>query len=175
MKLNAYQQQATTTARYPNIGQNLNYTVLGLVGELGELLLEYRAEASSYTKCDEAGDCLWYIALTAKELGMKLSEVCHIMDIYVEGCDQLQQACVALAKDMGYNHEPVLVAVATGCSIANVWKKTERDDYGELTEKRKNALKMHLAQCLVALCIYLNDECLALESVARYNIEKLAA
>jgi NTP pyrophosphatase (non-canonical NTP hydrolase) len=42
MDLNEYQDKALDTAIYPNRGQNLLYTVLGLVGEAGEVADDFK-------------------------------------------------------------------------------------------------------------------------------------
>ena len=84
-----YENAAASTAIYPESGQSsltaLNYTVLGLCGEAGEiankvkkiyrdkggvLSLEDRAEISK-----EIGDVLWYLARASAELGYTLEEI----------------------------------------------------------------------------------------------------
>lgn len=84
-----YEDAAASTAIYPESGQAtltaLNYTVLGLCGEAGEiankvkkiyrdkdgvLSAEDRAELSK-----EIGDVLWYLARGAAELGYTLEEI----------------------------------------------------------------------------------------------------
>ena len=84
-----YEDSVASTAIYPESGQAtltaLNYTVLGLVGEAGEiankvkkiyrdkggvLSVEDRAEISK-----EIGDVLWYASRAAAELGYTLEEV----------------------------------------------------------------------------------------------------
>ena len=82
MTLNDYQQAALRTAVYPNIGNNLNYAVLGLVGECGEIANKlkkvHRDDGGVLTDerlgqlVAETGDCLWYIAMLAHELGVDL-------------------------------------------------------------------------------------------------------
>jgi len=88
MDLDAYQEQAGSTAIYPERGTGsplaLAYVALGL-GEAGEvqgkvkkilrddrgLLLPGRRE----TLIEELGDVLWYVAAMATELQVPLSEV----------------------------------------------------------------------------------------------------
>lgn len=84
-----YENAVASTAIYPESGQGtltaLNYTVLGLGGEAGEILnkvkkiyrdkggvisIEDRAELSK-----EIGDVLWYAARAASELGYTLEEI----------------------------------------------------------------------------------------------------
>ena len=94
MELDKYQELAFSAAQYPktvddvdstaNVG--LLYAVLGLAGEAGELCNKVkkvlRDSDGVLTKerkqqlQDELGDCMWYVAAVATELGIDLSEVC---------------------------------------------------------------------------------------------------
>jgi len=85
LSLNQYQQLAQKTAQYPGKGKDLTYPALGLNGEAGEVADKLkkvfrdnhgefdpeRKEALAY----ELGDCLWYIADLAIELGYSLETV----------------------------------------------------------------------------------------------------
>jgi NTP pyrophosphatase (non-canonical NTP hydrolase) len=84
--LNSYQNKAGDTAVYPGKGTDdgVNYTILGLVGEAGELANKFKKvlrnnESLSVTKkaelVDELGDVLWYVAGLATELGYSLEGV----------------------------------------------------------------------------------------------------
>lgn len=85
MEANTYQNRTQDTAVYPgrHTPSGLNYTILGLVGEAGELANKlkkvYRNQDSVYANrevfVDELGDVLWYAAAFAKELGVSLEEV----------------------------------------------------------------------------------------------------
>lgn len=72
--LTEYQQQAMSTAIFP-VDRSLDYTVLGLLSEVGEL-----AEAwldNKKTLADvaaEAGDCYWYCAAIADSLHINLED-----------------------------------------------------------------------------------------------------
>ena len=89
MELNAYQEAANTTAVYRKslktvIGR-LNYVILGMNGEAGEVANNVkkvaRDDSSKLTKIrraaiiDELGDTLWYVALACSELGTTLEEL----------------------------------------------------------------------------------------------------
>lgn len=77
-----YQIQAQATAFYPPIGGGEIYPALGLSNEVGEVLGKikkiYRDKGGRYDEADkegltaELGDCLWYIAQLAGELGISL-------------------------------------------------------------------------------------------------------
>lgn len=86
MTLNDYQEAAHGTSRNIRIGNDtLLYPVLGLAGEVGELVNKvkkiYRDNAGvlSNTRrveiADELSDCLWYVAELATQLNFGLDEI----------------------------------------------------------------------------------------------------
>lgn len=89
LTLDQYQLYTRNTAVYPDAGKQtanaVNYSVLGLIGESGELanhwkkvIRDPRDRALIQEKMRwELGDVLWYVARAAEELGMKLEEVAH--------------------------------------------------------------------------------------------------
>lgn len=92
MTMNEYQEKAGTTAAYPSMGENLCYPAMKLAGEAGEYCdkvgkrwrntgsMSSRGmepgEIEEYVK--ELGDVLWYIAASAKELGITLEQVAEL-------------------------------------------------------------------------------------------------
>ena len=84
LTLTEYQNAAATTAIYPASVQIL-YPTLGLAGEAGEVANKvkkiYRDHDGVLTDeykqilSDELGDCLWYVAAIASELGVTLGKV----------------------------------------------------------------------------------------------------
>ena len=85
MELNEYQKESKKTAQYPDIGNNIVYTTLGLVGEAGEMANKVKkiirdddGKMSDEKKKElgkELGDVLWYIAQIASELDVPLEKV----------------------------------------------------------------------------------------------------
>ena len=82
LNFSSYQLQCKKTAIYPS-STVIEYPILGLVGEAGEL-------ANKYKKCirgdtplhkitpsliDELGDVLWYVSALATDLGIDLATV----------------------------------------------------------------------------------------------------
>ena len=84
--LDMYQQVAKTTAIYPR-EQAIIYPTLGLTGEAGEVANKVKKiirDGSNKTSEDmvqaissEIGDCLWYIAVLADDVGIKLSDIAN--------------------------------------------------------------------------------------------------
>lgn len=89
LTFDTYQARAATTAKYPGLGivgtAAINYTVLGLAGEVGELTNKwkkvFRDAGGTITPemraalLDELGDVLWYAAVLAAELGATFGAV----------------------------------------------------------------------------------------------------
>ena len=79
MSLNEYQRKARSTAIYPASCAIL-YPTLGMVGEAGEvankakkIIRDNKLDREGMAK--ELGDCLWYMAALAKDLGYNLSDI----------------------------------------------------------------------------------------------------
>ena len=89
MNLNTYQREAQKTDRVPlrcksgDAGADLVVPLLGLAGETGELLSEYKKhlrDGDSHLLfrervSEELGDLLWYVANVAAKFDLKLSDV----------------------------------------------------------------------------------------------------
>lgn len=90
LTFNQYEDTVWPLAIYPDIGKNLVYTTLGLVGESGEFCEKIKKIIRGSTRCSchpeigvtdrallkaELGDVLWYVMACAKELGMTLEDV----------------------------------------------------------------------------------------------------
>lgn len=85
MNFKEYQEKATQTAIYPNIGENFIYPALGLVGEAGEIANKVKKviRDNNYEMNDkiakdlgkEIGDVLWYCAALCSELGIEMEQV----------------------------------------------------------------------------------------------------
>jgi NTP pyrophosphatase (non-canonical NTP hydrolase) len=85
MTFREYQEKASQTAIYPNIGENFIYPALGLVGEAGEIankvkkvIRDHNYELNEDIAKDlgkEVGDVLWYIAALCSELGIEMNKV----------------------------------------------------------------------------------------------------
>ena len=85
MDLKTYQKKARETAQYPNLGSNIIYPTLGLVGEAGEVAEKVKKvirdnngifdEESKKGIKMELGDVLWYLSNLCDEFGFSLEEV----------------------------------------------------------------------------------------------------
>ena len=85
--LDMYQKVALTTAIYPR-EQAIIYPTLGLTGEAGEVANKVKKiirdgsdknDDSLVSEIkSEIGDCLWYIAVLADDIGCKLSDIANL-------------------------------------------------------------------------------------------------
>ncbi len=86
MDINDYQAKASDTAQFDKNKDNaISISLLGLSGEVGELLTEYKKrmrDGDSYKIfkekiIEELGDILWYLSFIATNEGIELSEVMY--------------------------------------------------------------------------------------------------
>jgi NTP pyrophosphatase (non-canonical NTP hydrolase) len=87
MDMNEYQARTAETAIYPHQGcgttHAINYCILGLVGEAGEIPNKWKKYFRDGTSiepvkkaiADELGDTLWYLSQLCSELGWSLEEL----------------------------------------------------------------------------------------------------
>ena len=85
MNFKTYQKKARETAQYPNLGSNIIYPTLGLVGEAGEVAEKVKKvirdkngifdEESKVGIKKELGDVLWYLSNLSTEFGFELDDV----------------------------------------------------------------------------------------------------
>lgn len=91
MDMNTYQQQASKTDQAPltdesSAGPAMLIPLLGMAGEVGELLSEYKkflrdGESHRLFKervTEELGDLLWYVANVASKFGLQLDDIAQM-------------------------------------------------------------------------------------------------
>jgi len=86
MELNEYQERARETEQKVTVeGSDVMVPILGLAGEVGELLNEYKKklrDGDAHTRfpdrvSEELGDILWYVAETATKFGLELEDIAN--------------------------------------------------------------------------------------------------
>ncbi len=81
--LDGYQEFTDDTAIYPE-DKGLEYTALGLASEAGEFAGKVKKHIRDGGTLDrdalaaELGDCLWYVARAAEELGFYMSDIAQM-------------------------------------------------------------------------------------------------
>lgn len=107
MDFQEYQEKSRKTAKYPDLGKNFVYPVIGLAGETGEVAEKIKKvirdkngviddETREMIK-KELGDVLWYVSQLATELGLSLDDVAenNIKKIY----DRLERGMIGGSGD----------------------------------------------------------------------------
>lgn len=138
MEANDYQQQALTTAIYP-VDREVDYTIIGLGSEIGELAEVYAvAKKGFYGQLDgsdtknalsECGDVFWYVAAAADALNMRLEWV-------------LQQTTTEIHhRSKGLTLVDMVVAHG---KIQGILKKSIRDNSGFLSPEHEDLIAKEL-------------------------------
>jgi len=168
LDFNDYQQQALTTAIYP-VDREVDYTIIGLGSEIGELAEVYgEAKKGFYGKLNgsdtkealsELGDVLWYVAATADALNVQLDWVTK----------QAHTPVHHVSKGLTL----VDMVVAHG-KIQGILKKSIRDNGGYLSTVHENIIATELCHIWnhSAQFIYLLGG--TLDGVLAANLNKLS-
>jgi|TARA_Y100000034_G_scaffold1888_1_gene2398 NTP pyrophosphatase (non-canonical NTP hydrolase) len=103
--LDMYQKVAKSTAIYPR-EQAIIYPSLGLTGEAGEVANKVKKIIRDGTNqniiqeiSNEIGDCLWYVAVLADDIGCKLSDIANNNLIKLANRKKTAQSTVLATKD----------------------------------------------------------------------------
>ena len=166
---NDYQQQALTTAIYP-LKRELEYTVLGLCSEVGEIGEAYdawkddpRFEASYVNLLSEIGDNFWYCAAIADAMKYPLASIALYLDPQPER--------------VGAPHsvDKHLRAITTEASaMAGIVKKAIRDNDGFLSSAGQDKLALHLYRTIWLLDLLCDRFSTSRYAVMSKNLDKLA-
>lgn len=159
MTFSEYQVEARKTAIYPEIKSTVVYPILGLVGEVGELIESYlrkpigvdpTGDEKFKTLVKEMGDVCWYVSAIADELGLK---------------DLSPQ------EDLDFQTQLTL----SPANIAERTKKVFRDKNGVFSDEDKEYIKQSLELVLGAIEEMGNDVGVHMDDILGVNIAKLAS
>ncbi len=186
MDFDEYQRMALTTAIYPDRGSNIAYPALGLAGESGEICEKIGRGPKTDEERDalarELGDILWYVAVGADELGVKLSQIAwgsgsRWRNLSIDAFQTLTRQTIPDDED-GIRRGLASVALDLAGASGNVCdrvKKMFRDDGGTLTDARRMAIVAGLSQMLQHVSLMATELGGSLEQTAEMNVEKLAS
>jgi NTP pyrophosphatase (non-canonical NTP hydrolase) len=164
---NEYQQQALTTAIYP-LSRELDYTILGLCSEVGELGIAYSEIKTVFGESQlligdlhsEIGDCFWYVAAIADALKVPLDYIAHI-----------QTEAIMATRSRGL---AILEVVAEASSMAGILKKAIRDNDGYISVAADTKIKLSLCRTLWLLDWICEQWGTTRQAVMVKNLAKLA-
>lgn len=150
------------TALYRDAGRgseiSLAYVALGLVGEASELL-EKSVDGDVAGVAAEAGDVLWYVSRLHRECAISPEET-------------FADWPAAPSEERPVGDAAVEVVIAAG-RVAEIVKKMIRDDGGELSPARRDAIVVALGRVADAWLALNAAAELDPAETARANIEKL--
>ncbi len=166
----SYYEKATSTAIYPNPGDNLLYPVLGFIGECGEISNKIkkvlRDDNENITENKrkeigkEIGDCLWYLANICRETDLSLfgitenAEECYDEFICRENIHDIFGMCLVIQKQL-------YEICSETRSVLGSGSKVSEEFIGSLME-------IYILLCFLCDCLGLN-----LRTIAQDNIKKL--
>lgn len=158
--LNEYQNAAMTTAIFP-ADRGLEYTIFGLLSEVGEMAEAWVDNTKSYPEVSsETGDCYWYSAAIASTLEVSLEDVVRFYD----GPPVTSKLVANLLPEL----------MASSGNLAGLVKKAIRDDGGRFSPMRRAKAIQFLGRTVLvldALALQLGTNRWALMSD---NLDKLA-
>ncbi|KKN09512.1 hypothetical protein LCGC14_1045970 [marine sediment metagenome] len=172
MNFSEYQQEALKTAMYPNIGSNILYPMLGLIGESGEISGKIskiiRDDGGTMTRerrasiKGELGDILWFMATVCAEAGLDMGNLYMLAERAVNNTHMTDLPRLAFKLSQQTAHMSMLV---------------EQFVYGP--NKGDMDVLAPLSTDITMLFTNMIDLCLAcsldIEQVAQSNLEKLAS
>lgn len=164
---NDYQQQALSTAIYP-LKRELEYTVLGLCSEVGEVGIAYTrgkglwgfTQEMTNDLLKEVGDVYWYCAAVADALNTPLQ---HIWDNFTDAVHPSRSRGLTILQVVGCSSE-----------MAGVVKKAIRDNDGFLPDAGAEIIRYRLGETLVLLDHLVRYFGSTPEAVMSGNLNKLA-
>lgn len=154
MTLQEYSEKAHTTAIYPNIGNNLPYTVLGLIEETCEFMEKYGQDAGALELLKEAGDIYWY----ANETAITVQQPIYTIEGNYIFNGQIEREDITKAIQV----------------LAGKTKKFIRDDNNVLPEDKRESIVCAIDIILDYIdSIMLDDFDIKQSEILQINIDKL--
>lgn len=172
MNFSVYQQEALKTALYPNIGNNILYPMLGLMGESGEVVGKIkkmiRDDSGIMTRerrnamRGELGDVLWYMATVCTEANLDMGTLYLLAQRAINNVHMTDLPRLALKLSQQTAHMSML--------IEQFVYEPREEDVDVLAP---------LSTDMTILFTQMIDLCLAcsldIEQVAQSNLEKLSS
>lgn len=149
-KIEEYEEKARKTAIYPNISENYQYPLLGLIEEAGEIDEKIHLGVTDLNELNkEFGDVYWYLTSCSFELKLNFNELLNS----------------PIESDL-----PIGIEAS---KIAGYLKKIIRDDNGVMTDSKKDKIIISIKKIVFLLQKYQKKYNLNTLDIMKNNIEKL--
>jgi hypothetical protein len=156
MEYKEYSEKAITVAIYPNKGNNIFYPVLGLIGEMGEVVTELFQETDNSNLKKEIGDVMWYVNAICYELNLSFID----FNFKVE--------------EKSYIQKELFNGIVASSYIAEKTKKLIRDHNSIIDDDYKSIIIEQLQIIITSVCglsyTLFNEN---IKGILELNIEKL--
>jgi len=182
--IDEYQEKAISLAVYPPEYKTL-YPTLGLCGEAGEVAEklipfitdeDYVSEKMSNDIMLEIGDIMWYMATTAHDIDMTLSDcICiNLGDHYDSFKDAQDKSVIEEQYPDAYDCIiPALKLFSSIGAVSELVKKYVRDDNQVMSDIRKNKIAFNIGAVYRHLSCLTFDLSIEMQHCADANLEKL--
>lgn len=177
MLIHEYVQKARSLAIYRTNPRNaFFYPILGVGGEIGELVEKIQHGGSDDEIVKEMGDVLWYLVSTLEDIEWGfVDSVRYFADLRGnEGTFSDVQARIVFL----YENDCIIDGGITELSISagkilEIGKKALRDNAGKVPDTKKKVVGKYCMLILQELCVIAHIHGLNMDDVAQANIDKL--
>lgn len=160
MRFKDYSEKAITLAIYPP-ERGKEYTVFGLIDELGEVSEKIDQNRPDNEIVKEVGDVMWYASAMIHEFDFQ-----DIFELFEESRD------MQVIKNNA-EKEVAKLALQHGAKLAGRMKKIMRDDDQKYTKKKMDEIYLILRSILRSLIILVNKMDLNFNEIFTQNLNKL--
>lgn len=176
MRIIDYAIHAYGLAIYPKNSKAI-YPMMGIGGEVGELIEKIQYGGSNDEIVKEMGDVLWYLVATLEDLGLGfIDAVKHFADLKSNEATfndvqshviyYYENDCIIISGDI------TELSIYAG-KILEIGKKALRDNNGIVPDTKKKVVGKYCMLILQQLCIIAHVQGFNLGNVAQINIDKL--
>jgi hypothetical protein len=174
MRISDYAEKARSVAIYPEAAR-VFYPMMGIGGEVGELIEKIQHGGSDEEIVKEMGDVLWYLVNTLEDLSWGFIDCVKFFAALRtnEGTFSDVQAHVVFHWDnCALGGDITELSISAG-KILEIGKKALRDNSGVVPATKLKVVGKHCMLILQELCIVAHTHGLNLDDVAQANIDKL--
>lgn len=175
MRITDYAERAYSLAIYPRSAKCI-YPIMGIGGEVGELIEKIQHGGTDEEIIKELGDVLWYLVATHEDIEWSfIDSVRYFADLRGnKGTFSDVQDHIArhYENDGTMNIDITELSIYAG-KILEIGKKALRDNAGKIPDTKKKVIGKYCMLILQQLCLICHTWGFNLDDVAQGNIDKL--